>query len=94
MKIKLAAALLALVFSLGACKKKAPENIPQPKAGPETASAAVSTAAVPANPLEVPGAYLKSTVGQIDKAKAAKALYEKTARQEAASLDLNNTGGN
>lgn len=92
MKTIIAAAFLALAFSFGACKKKAPENIPQPKAQPE--AAAVSTSAVTSNPLELPGAYLKSTVGQIDKAKAAKELYEKTAREEAAALDLNNTGGN
>ncbi len=92
MKTTLAAATLALVFSVGACKKKAPENIPQPKAEPQ--AAAVSTAAVTTNILEAPGAYLQSTVGQIDKAKAAKELYEKAARDNAAALDLNNTGGN
>lgn len=92
MKITLTAAFLALAFSVGACKKKAPENIPQPKVEPQ--AAAVSTAAVTTNILEAPGAYLQSTVGQIDKAKAAKALYEKAARDNAAALDLNNTGGN
>ena len=92
MKISLAAAALVLAFSLGACKKKAPENIPVPKA--EAQAAAVSTAAVTTNILEAPGAYLQSTVGQIDKAKAAKELYEKAARDNAAALDLNNTGGN
>jgi len=94
MKITIAAALFAAVFASGACKKKAPEEIPQPKVAEQAAAAGVSTAAVAANPLAVPGAYLKSTVGQIDKAKAAKALYEKTAKEEAAALDLNNTGGN
>ncbi|MDD5210759.1 MAG: hypothetical protein PHV36_15335 [Elusimicrobiales bacterium] len=92
MKIFLAAALLALAFSVEACKKKAPENIPQPKVEPQ--AAAVSTAAAAANPLEAPGAYLKTTVGQIDNAKAAAALYEKAAKAEAAAADLNNTGGN
>ena len=92
MKISLAAATLALAFSFGACKKKAPENIPVPKA--EAQAAAVSTAAVTTSILEAPGAYLQSTVGQIDKAKAAKELYEKAARDNAAALDLNNTGGN
>jgi len=89
MKTFLAAAFLGLVFFVGACKKKAPENIPQPKAE----AVAVSTAAT-ANPLEAPGAYLKTTVGQIDKAKAAAALYESAAKAEAAAADLNNTGGN
>ena len=92
MKIIFAAATLALSFSVGACKKKVPENIPQPKA--DTQAAAVSTAAVAASPLEAPGEYLKTTVGQIDKAKAAAALYESAAKAEAAAADLNNTGGN
>lgn len=93
MKTTLAAATLALAFSLGACKKKVPEPIPVPKAAP-AAAAEFSTAPVTSNPLEAPGAYLQSTVGQIDKAKAAKELYEKAARDNAAALDLNNTGGN
>lgn len=92
MKTIFAAAFLAMAFSVGACKKKAPENIPQPKVEPQ--AAAVSSAAVAANPLEAPGGYLKTTVGQIDKAKAAAALYEKAAKAEAAAADLNDTGGN
>lgn len=90
MKFLFAVSALA-ALSLGACKKKQPENIPQPKAEPQVAA---STSAVPSNPLEVPGAYIKTTVGQIDKAKAAAALYEKSAAESAKSLDLNNTGGN
>lgn len=92
MKILFAAVLIA--FTLGACKKKQPENIPQPKAE-QAQAAAVSTApVVDQNPLTAPGTYLKTTVGQIDKAKAAAALYEKSAVESAKSLDLNNTGGN
>lgn len=90
MKILVATVVLT-ALSLGACKKKQPENIPQPKAGEPVA---VSTAVVPSNPLEVPGAYIKTTVGQIDKAKAAAALYEKSAAESAKSVDFNNTGGN
>lgn len=89
MKILLTAVLLSAV--LGACKKKQPEQIPQPKAAEPVA---VSTAVVPSNPLEVPGAYLKATVGQIDKAKAAAALYEKSAAESQKSLELDRTGGN
>ena len=91
MRLSSTAVPLAAALLLAACGKKQPEKVPVPKADQQAAAA--STAA-PAGLLEAPGAYLKSTVGQIDKAKAAKALYEKTAREEAASLDLNNTGGN
>lgn len=70
-----AAAVLA-AFAAGACKKRQPENIPQPKTG-EAPAVAVSTA--PAGMLEAPGAYLKTTVGQVGKAKAAAAVYEKAA---------------
>ena len=97
-KILFTVTLCSLGFS--ACKKKQPEVIPQPKAADAQAmavpaAAAVSTAPVlEQNPLKVPGNYLKTTVGHIGEAKAAKALFEKTAKQEAASLDLNNTGGN
>jgi hypothetical protein len=80
---------------LAACKKKPPEVIPQPKAAGEQVAAVVSTAPVAeTNLLKVPGNYIKTTVGHIGEAKAAKALFEKTAKQEAASLDLNDTGGN
>lgn len=89
--------LCALGFA--ACKKKQPEVIPQPKVDGQamavSTAAAVSTAPVASqNLLNVPGNYIKTTVGHIGEAKAAKALFEKTARQQAASLDLNNTGGN
>lgn len=70
------AAALAAVLTAG-CKKKNPENIPQPKAE-EAVSA--STAA-PVGLLEAPGAYIKNTVGNVDKAKAAAAVYEKTAKE-------------
>jgi photosystem II stability/assembly factor-like uncharacterized protein len=67
--------LLAAFAAVCACKKKAPEQIPQPKA--ETP--AVSTAA-PAGMLAAPGQYLKTTVGHVGEAKAAAALFEKTAK--------------
>lgn len=85
------AAVSVLALFLGACKKKQqPENIPQPKAE----APAVSTSAVTQNPLEAPGAYIKSTVGQINKAKAAAAIYEESARKSMQAADPNNTGGN
>ncbi len=92
---KLTAAVL-LCACLAACKKaKQPEQVPQPKMEETQAAApAVSTAAVTQNPLEAPGNYLKSTVGQIQKAKDAKALYEESAKKSMGSLDLNDTGGN
>jgi len=92
-KIIVLAALAAFGFS--ACGKKQPETIPQPKAGPSGQAAAVSTgAAAGGNPLEAPGNYLQTTVGRVGEAKAAKALFEKTAVQQLDSLDLNKTGGN
>jgi hypothetical protein len=88
-------AVSVLALFAGACKKKEqPENIPQPKAEATTAAPAVSTSAITQNPLEAPGAYLKSTVGQINKAKAAAALYEESAKKSMQSADPNNTGGN
>lgn len=89
----IAAALCAISFS--GCKKRQPENIPQPKAETAAQERPVSTApAVNQNPLTAPGNYLKTTVGQVQKARDAKALYEETAKQGLKSLDLNDTGGN
>ena len=88
------AAFFAFIAVLAACKKKPPETVPVPKAEPP-AQAAVSTAPVfSQNPLTAPGNYLKTTVGHVKEAKAAKALFETTAKDEHNSLDLNNTGGN
>ena len=70
-----AAAMAALLAAGG--KKKAPEHIPQPKAEEQVAA---STAA-PVGLLEAPGAYIKNTVGSVEKAKAAAAVYEKTAKE-------------
>ncbi len=94
MKVRIAAAAFMLAASFVACKKKAPEPIPQPKPEPAPQAASASTVPASGNPLKMPGNYLKTTVGHIDEAKAARALYEKTAKQELNSLDLNNTGGN
>ncbi len=93
MRSILISALLICGGSLSACKKPAPEQVPLPKA--ETPPAAVSTVtAVGQNPLTAPGNYLKTTVGQVQKAKDAKALYEETAKKNLQGLDLNDTGGN
>jgi len=95
MKKYLALAIIAVSFGLSSCKKKQPEPIPVPKAGTAAPAAAVSTAPVfSQNPLTAPGNYLKTTVGHVKEAKEAKALYEKTAKEELNSVDLNNTGGN
>lgn len=86
---RLIAAVLISGAFFAACKKKPPENVPVPKA-----DAAVSTApVVNQNPLTAPGNYLKTTVGQVQKAKDAKALFEESARKNIQSLDLDNTGG-
>ncbi|MDD2805187.1 MAG: hypothetical protein PHV33_06500 [Elusimicrobiales bacterium] len=91
MKLKFLAVLA--VPALFACQKKQPENIPQPKA--EQAQAAVSTApVVDQNPLTAPGTYLKTTVGRVQQAKDAKALYEATEKKNLDSLNLNDPGGN
>jgi hypothetical protein len=68
------------VFGFAACKKKLPENIPRPKAGDAVEAAAVSTGAVKTTSLlAAPGIYLRNTVGQVGKAKAAAVIYEKAA---------------
>jgi hypothetical protein len=86
--------LLPALLLLAACGgKKQPESVPQPKAAEGAAAPAVSSAAVQNNPLKAPGDYLKTTVGRVAEAKAAKALFERTAREEAAA-DVNATGGN
>lgn len=96
MKTFITFAVLAVSLFLVSCKKKQPENVPVPKAGPPPrTAAAVSTApAFSQNPLTAPGNYLKTTVGHVKEAKDARALYEKTAKDGLKSLDLNNTGGN
>ncbi|MCM2266676.1 MAG: hypothetical protein NDI60_02755 [Elusimicrobiales bacterium] len=68
--------LAAAAACLLACKKKNPENIPQPKAD----GTAVSTAA-PAGLLEAPAAYVKNSAAKVDKAREAAALYERTAER-------------
>jgi hypothetical protein len=93
MGIKTFAAVLVVAALSISCKKKAPENIPVPKAGAaETAGAAEPSANKP--PPTAVGNYLRTQVGQIQKAKDAKALYEKTEQRNLDSLDLNDTGGN
>ena len=87
--------IFVLCAGLSACKKRAPETVPQPKAVEPAETAAISTSAVKSvGLLDAPGNYLKTTVGQVGKAREARALFEKTAKQELESTDLNNTGGN
>ena len=90
-KIILAACFIAVA---AACKKPAPppETVPVPKT-----DAAVSESTVAVRPvcmLQVPGNYIRTTVGQVEKARAAKALFEKTAAEESKQRDLNDNGGN
>lgn len=88
---KIFAVLLIAVFAAG-CKKKEPEQVPVPKAEP--AAAAVPAAPAPSqNPLTAPGNYLKTTVGQVQKAKAAAAVYEDAAKNRADALDSSKLGG-
>lgn len=95
MRYKFAAAVLIFGTIFTACKKKPPENVPVPKAETAAVEPAVSTMpAVNQNPLTAPGNYLKTTVGQVQKAKDAKAIYEQAAKQNMQSLDLDDTGGN
>ena len=96
MKIKNIITALLLLASAAASKKKQPETVPVPKAAPPPrTAAAISTApAFSQDLLTAPGNYLKTTVGHVKEAKAAKALFEKAAKDELKSADLNNTGGN
>jgi len=95
MKTYLTLAILAAAFGSAACKKKPPETVPVPKAEPPAqAAAAVSTApAAGLNPLAAPGNYLRTTVGQVQNAKAFKAVYEKAAKDRLDSMDPGDTGG-
>lgn len=79
--------------SLCACTKKQPENIPQPEA--EGGAVAASTApVVEQNPLKAGANYLKTTVGQVEKAKAAAAVYEDAAKEHFNGTDVGDAGGN
>jgi hypothetical protein len=94
---KIFAVLLMAVFAAG-CKKKEPENIPQPKAESAAAATAAPAAepAAPApsqNPLTAPGNYLKTTVGQVQKARDAAAVYEDAAKNRADALDSSSLEG-
>lgn len=89
---KILAVLLLAVFAAG-CKKKEPENIPQPKVEPAAAAAPAAEPAQSQNPLTAPGNYLKTTVGQVQKAKAAAAVYEDAAKNRADALDSSKLGG-
>ena len=93
MKGRYLTAVLALA-ALGACQKKQPEKIPQPKAEPAQAAAVSTATVIDQNPLTAPGTYLKTTVGRVQQAKDAKALYEATEKKNLESLNLNDPGGN
>jgi hypothetical protein len=95
MKIVLILAVLAVVIGFVIYKNKPPEVIPQPKAAATGLAPAVSTVAVvEQNPLKMPANYLKVTLGHVNEAKAAKALYEKTEKDQMGGFDKSSTGGN
>ncbi|HAT71996.1 MAG TPA: hypothetical protein DCS63_04195 [Elusimicrobia bacterium] len=81
--------VLILAVGFAACKKRAPETIPRPIAA--AAAAVVSTGPVKAGGLpEVPGGYLKNSLGQADKAGES---FKEIARQGMDALNLDKTGG-
>lgn len=76
--------LMMLLVAPGAgCKKKVPPPVSVP----------VPKAQVEGSLLNAPGNYIRNTVGQADKAKAAKTLFEDTAKKRVQSLELNETSG-
>jgi hypothetical protein len=85
------------VLLFAACgAKKRPESLSQPETGElsRVSAPAVSGAAAGNKLLLAPGRYLKAMAGHAGEAKAARALYERIAKEESSGLDLNNTGGN
>ncbi len=95
MKKHVIIAIAAAACGFAACKKKPPENVPVPKAAADVQASAVSTGTViEQNPLKMPGNYLRTEVGHISEAKAAKALAEKTAKEHMGGLDLGGGSGN
>lgn len=91
-------AVTSIFIAICACKPKATEqqpSVPVPQTA-EVSQAGVSTVPVSAvnELIGMPGAYMKSTVGQVGKAKEAKALYEKAAKQELEGLDPDKLSGN
>ncbi len=91
--------ILTLTFAAvcAACGKKVPppENAPSPKAlAGELSGGAGVAGSTTTSLLDMPGEYVKNTVGQVAKAKAAKALYEEAAKAQTKNLNLNENGGN
>ena len=86
---------LSLAAAGAACGKKVqpPETVPAPKAQSEELSGGVAGSTT-TSLLAAPGNYVRSTVGQVAKARAAKTLYEDSAKAQTKNLDLNETGGN
>lgn len=71
--------MLAVFAALAACEAGKPVDDSAPgTASPENTRVKQSTSSAASEVLNAPGNYLKSTVGQIDKAKAAKKLFEET----------------
>ena len=90
MGTKRIAAIFILAAGCAACGKPAPENIPRPKTDGAAETASVSTGPT----LTAPGNYLKTSAGHVGEARAAKALFEKTARLELDGPDPGKTAGN
>ncbi len=89
--------VLSLVFAALAtgCGKQVPPpaSVPAPKTqAEELPGAAVAGSTMTTDGLlNAPGNYIENAVSNIDKAKAAKALFENTAKEQAKSLDLDET---
>ncbi|MBU2573557.1 MAG: hypothetical protein KKH28_05720 [Elusimicrobia bacterium] len=69
---------------LAACGKQSPTTAASPATDPVTSSTAPMQSG---GILSAPADYVKNTVGQVDKAKEAKALYEKTEKERMNDLD-------
>ena len=88
---------LSLAVLCAACGKNVPppEGAPAPKAQAEGLPGGAGVAgSTTTSLLDMPGEYVKTTVGQVAKARAAKAQYEEAAKAQTKNLDLNENGGN
>jgi hypothetical protein len=89
--------LAVSILALGAaCETKNQESTQKPQAGTLLSTEAVHgsvNAVAEGGLLNLPGNYVRNTVGQVNEAKAAKALYEETEKERLKSLEFTDTGG-